>query len=256
VISFRAATILFAVLPTLISCTPELQPERNRADLIVDSAIAYHGGERYEYVDLSFNFRGREYGARREGGEFAYMNAYRDSLGLHTRWLNNTGYRQELNGTAVGVTPKDSAARAASVNSVIYFALLPGMLGTSAAKKQYLGKEEIEGEFYHKVKVTFNQEGGGEDYDDVFLYWFSVDTYTMDYLAYSYLEDEGGTRFRKAINRRRVNGLVFQDYINFRGPAPDSLDFISQLFKDGALDTLSMIEVINLRVDPILSTSN
>jgi hypothetical protein len=72
----------------------------------------------------------------------------------------------------------------------------------------------------------------------------------MDYLAYSYLEDEGGTRFRKAYNRRRVNGLIFQDYVNYKGPNPDSLEYISNLFKRGVLDTLSLIELDQLRVEP------
>jgi hypothetical protein len=125
------------------------------------------------------------------------------------------------------------------------------MLKTAAANKEFLGKEEIEGSEYFKVCVTFSKEGGGEDFDDVFLYWFSTENYAMDYLAYSYLEDEGGSRFRIAYNRRSVNGMVFQDYLNLRGPTPDSLEFISEMFKSRKLDTLSVIEVDRLGVSPL-----
>ncbi len=223
----------------------------SRGEAIVDSAIAYHGGELYENVDLSFGFRGRSYQAIRQDGKFEYINTYRDSLGNHLRRLTNEGFTQELNNEPIKLSVKDSAARAASVNSVIYFALLPGMLKTEAAKKEFVGKEEIEGNEYFKVRVTFSQEGGGEDFDDVFLYWFLTDNYAMDYAAYSYLEDEGGSRFRKAYNRRSVNGMVFQDYLNMTGPAPDSLSFISEMFKSGRLDTLSKIEVDRLAVSPL-----
>lgn len=233
------------------ACGSKPQKEESQGETIVERAIAYHGGSVYNAVDLSFRFRGRDYGVHRSEGQFAYMSSHRDSLGLHTRWLNNEGYREELNGTPLEVSSEDSAARAASVNSVIYFALLPGMLNTPAARMEFLGEEILDEKPYYKIEVTFSEEGGGEDFDDVFLYWFSKDNYAMDYLAYSYLEEEGGTRFRKAYDRRKVNGLVFQDYVNYKGPAPDSLDFISELYKVKSLDTLSLIEVDNLRVDPI-----
>ena len=73
----------------------------------------------------------------------------------------------------------------------------------------------------------------------------------MDYLAYSYLEDEVVTRFSKAFNRRTVNVLVFQDFYYLRGPSPDSLEFISDQFKNGELDTRSLIEVDRLAVSEL-----
>jgi len=228
----------------------EIKPV-SRGESIVDSAIAYHGGDLYEKVDLAFGFRGRSYQAIHQGGKFEYINTYRDSTGDHLRRLTNEGFSQELNNEILDLTEKDSTVRSASVNSVMYFALLPGMLRADAANKEFIGKEAIEGQEYFKIGVTFSKEGGGEDFDDVFLYWFSTDNYAMDYLAYSYLEDEGGSRFRKAYNRRSVNGMVFQDYLNLRGPAPDSLDFISEMFKSGKLDTLSRIEVDQLAVRPL-----
>ncbi|MCZ4408950.1 deoxyribose-phosphate aldolase [Cryomorphaceae bacterium 1068] len=251
-ISFKSLFWAAGLAAFFFSCSESTTEGRpiSRGEAIVDSAIACHGGELYENVDLSFGFRGRNYQAIRQNGNFEYTNTYRDSLGNHLRRLTNDGFTQELNNERIQLSVKDSTARAASVNSVIYFALLPGMLKTEAAKKEFVGKEEIEGNECFKVRVTFSQEGGGEDFDDVFLYWFSTDNYAMDYIAYSYLEDEGGTRFRKAYNRRSVNGLVFQDYLNMAGPTPDSLSFVSDMFKSGQLDTLSRIEVDRLAVSP------
>lgn len=251
--SFKSIFWAVGLAAFFFSCS-ESSPSADavpRGVVIVDSAIAYHGGDLYENVDLSFGFRTGTYRVIRQDGVFEYINTYRDSSGDHLRRLTNEGFSQELDNEIVDLTEKDSTARAASVNSVIYFALLPGMLKTTAANKEFVGKEEMEGKEYFKVRVTFSQEGGGEDFDDVFLYWFSIDNYAMDYLAYSYFEDDGGSRFRKAYNRRSVNGLVFQDYLNLRGPAPDSLGFISDMFRSGMLDTLSRIEVDRLAVSPL-----
>lgn len=248
--SALSAALLAAIFYSCTQTSPQVKPP-SRGEAIVDSAIAYHGGSLYESLDVSFGFRQKEYHVKRKSGRFEYTNTYRDTLGLRVRKLTNDGYTETLDGERVELTDKLTAARSASVNSVVYFALLPGMLNTAAANKAYIGKETIEGADFYKVRVTFSEEGGGEDYEDVFLYWFSTDDYAMDYLAYSYLEEEGGSRFRKAYNRRSVNGLVFQDYLNMRGPAPDSLEFISEIFKSGRLDTLSVIEVDRLRVTAI-----
>ena len=251
-IFFKKVSWVVVLTALFISCSQELPKEstQSRGEAIVDSAIAFHGGGLYENVDLSFGFRGKDFRAIRQSGNFEYINLYRDSLGNHRRRLTNEGFVEDLNNEVLFLSAKDSAARAASVNSVIYFALLPGLLNTPAATKNYLGEETIEGKEYLNVQVTFSEDGGGEDFDDVFLYWFSKEDYGMDYLAYSYLEDEGGTRFRKAYNRRSVNGLVFQDYLNMRGPSPDSLEHISGMFNSGLLDTLSRIEVDRLAVSP------
>ncbi len=234
-----------------VSCQSGETTQIDRGVVVTDSAIAFHGGDIYDRLNTSFRFRERGYQIIRQSGKYDYYSMYRDSTGNHLRHLSNSGYTQTLNGVELKLNAKDSVARSASVNSVVYFALLPGLLDSPAAKKEFLGDEVIDDKSYIKVKVTFDQEGGGEDFEDVFLYWFSKENYAMDYLAYSYLEEEGGTRFRKAINRRRVNGLVYQDYINFKGPSPDSLMFISDLFKAEKLDTLSLIELRNLRVETV-----
>ncbi len=84
-----------------------------------------------------------------------------------------------------------------SVNSVAYFALLPFRLNDAAVNKRYIGTSEIKGEPYFEIEVTFQQKGGGKDHDDVFIYWIHQQHFTMDYLAYSFIVDGGGTRFRK-----------------------------------------------------------
>jgi hypothetical protein len=249
---FKKISLAIILVAFFYSCsyTPERQLP-SRGESIVDSAIAFHGGKLYDAVELSFGFRGRDYRARIKDGSFEYTNAYRDTLGENLRRLDNSGFSQSIDGKSLILSKKDSMTRAASINSVLYFALLPGQLKSASAKKEYLGEEKIDGKVYFKVRVTFTEDGGGEDFEDIFLYWFSKDDYSMDYLAYSYLEEEGGTRFRKAYDSRSVNGLIFQNYVNFEGPTTDSLMHISEMYKSGLLDTLSLIEVDRLLVEPL-----
>ena len=51
-------------------------------------------------------------------------------------------------------------------------------------EKEEVGEDEVEGETYYEVKVTFREEGGGTDFEDEFLYWIHKENFTVDYLAY------------------------------------------------------------------------
>ena len=107
----------------------------------------------------------------------------------------------------------------------------------------------FDGEPYHAVEVTFQQEGGGKDYEDAFVYWFHTERNTMDYFGYSYEVDGGGLRFRKAYNFRTIEGIRFSDFINFKAEYPKySVHDLGSLYNQGVLEELSRIENENIQV--------
>ena len=101
--------------------------------------------------------------------------------------------------------------------------------------------------------MTFNQEGGGEDYEDVFVYWTDKQSFKIGYVAYSYNEEDGvGMRFREAYNERYVNGLRFVDYKNYKTEDPETkLTDLGKAFEKNQLKLLSKIELENIDVDLI-----
>ena len=109
----------------------------------------------------------------------------------------------------------------------------------------------IEGEPYHTVEVTFEQEGGGRDWEDRFLFWFHQDDGTMDYFSYFYTL-RGTSRFRKLINEREIGGIVFADHLNYNA---DSLGYDLQLapaaFEAGELPLASEVRIENVSVTPV-----
>jgi len=66
------------------------------------------------------------------------------------------------------------------------------------------------------VNILDNQEGGGDDFDDTYVYFFNKSTFKPDYLAYDFHVNGGGMRFREAYNERYVNGIRFVDYNNMK----------------------------------------
>jgi hypothetical protein len=231
---------------SLFSCKPD------PGERIVDDAIEAHGGAAYGSFTLAFDFRNRHYTATRDGGIFTYTREFRDSTGNITDLLNNEGFTRYLNNSVVDLPEKRKKAFTSSVNSVIYFALLPFGLNDRAVNKEWLRETEIDSKRYDVVRVTFDPTGGGSDHQDVFLYWFDQQTHTMDYLAYTYETEGGGLRFRKAVNPRVINGIRLQDYINYK-PKDETVpvDSLESMFVEGKLEILSEIKLENAVVTDI-----
>ncbi|KYG79607.1 hypothetical protein MB14_16880 [Roseivirga ehrenbergii] len=223
----------------------EKAESKSKVQEIVDEAIAFHGMEGLNDAEFSLTFRNIDYTYTNHKGIFEYTRTQIDSIGQTVfDVMNNNGLVRLTNGDTTDLTEENRAAYTRSVNSVIYFFRLPFGLNDAAVNKTYVGEKEMKGKTYYEVKVTFAQEGGGEDFDDVFLYWFDKEDYSMDYLAYLYHTDGGGMRFREAINARRVNGVLIQDYVNLK-PEDERMDImnIAELYNAGELEVLS--EIIN-----------
>lgn len=242
--------IIFGLLILIFaSCTSK---ERSKAQMIVDKAIEASGGEKFNNSVISFDFRGRHYRAERTNGVFKYTREFKDSTNTIVDVLSNDGYSRFIN-DKLAVVPDSMAPRyARSVNSVHYFAVLPFGLNDAAVNKEYLGKVEIKGKKYYEIKVFFNQDGGGDDFEDVFAYWINTENYKVDYLAYSY-QDPGEDldfRFRVAQNERFVNSIRFVDYQNYKSEVSGTTLFdLDSLYDAGQLKLLSTIENENISVD-------
>ncbi len=242
---FRKYFYLLLLFTLFYACSTHVEDAQG----IVQKSILAHGGDLYEKSKIEFDFRGRHYVAQRENGAYEYQRIFDDSLGVYHDILTNNGFKRLLNNEEVNLTEKWKGRYSNSVNSVVYFALLPFGLNDEAVNKKLLGEEDIKGKAYYKIEVTFNQEGGGEDFDDVFVYWINKDNYRMDYFGYYYHTDGGGIRFREGVNVREKGGIVFSDYINYKGPAGyKDVAGLAELFKNNKLEKLSEIRLENLEV--------
>jgi len=203
---------------------------------------------------IDFDFRDRHYKAVLNQGLFQYERSWADSLGRVQDVLTNEGFSRTVDNQPFSVSDENAKKYANSVNSVIYFALLPYFLNDPAVMKEYVGEANLDGEPYYKIRVTFQEEGGGDDHDDIFIYWFHQDTYQMDFLAYEYEREGGGSRFRKAYNQREVGGVLFADYINYKGPYPvENLADFDKMYERGDLEELSRIDLENVEVKGLSS---
>ena len=236
----------------ILSCKTEREMKELSADAIINKSIEVSGGNQFNKSIIKFHFRDKFYYASRNEKGFGLMRVTveenNDSI---FDLLSNDGFERIIN-ERENVFVEDSMITkyTASVNSVHYFSVLPHGLNDESVNKTLLAEDQIKGKDYYKVKVTFNQEGGGEDYEDVFVYWIDKQSFKADYLAYSYNEKDGvGMRFREAYNERYVNELRFVDYNNYKAENStiELLD-LGKAFENNQLKLLSKIELENVKV--------
>lgn len=219
---------------------------------IIQKSIHAHGMDTFSKKKISFEFRDKNYSVARMENSFVYTRSWQDdSLGfVQDSLVNSVDFSRYIDGEKASLSELWEGRYANSVNSVLYFTQLPLGLLDEAVIATYLGMAEVMGEPYHKIKVTFREEGGGEDFDDVYCYWIHSESFLLDYLGYEFQVDGGGTRFRKAINRTKNEGIVLQDYINYKSEDPStSILAHDQLYENGNLKELSRILNENIKVE-------
>jgi len=220
---------------------------------IIDKSIEAHGGNLFGSSKIEFDFRNKHYSVERHDGRYKFTREFTDKKGNKiTDVLDNKAFTRYINNKKMKITAERANAYSNSVNSVIYFALLPYGLNDKAVGKKLIGEVSIKGKDYYKIKITFSENGGGEDFQDVFIYWINKDTFTLDYLAYLYHVNGGGTRFREAVNSKIINGIRFSDYINYGTEGPGyNIENYDKDFEKGTLKKISEININNISVEKL-----
>lgn len=233
--------IFLLLLFTFFGCSTTTN---NRATTWIEKANIAHGTAVLNKSSFRFNFREYTYGLTQKKHTKSYSRTKLTTEGILTDTLFNGGdFKRWINQKPVKVSDSLQKLYSESINSVLYFIQLPKVLKDAAVQARYLGEEDLLGEPYVRLQVTFQQEGGGVDYQDEYRYWIHQKTHLIDFLAYRFYSEKGGTRFRKVSHRERVNGMIFQDYENFSPPTPfPPLDSIASLYTKGKLKKVSDIQ--------------
>jgi hypothetical protein len=225
------------------------------ANEIINESIAVSVGKVFDsaVVSINFDFRNIQYKSTYTSNTKVLRRLTINDNDTILDFLKGERFQRYINEKPVFVEDSMAIKYSASVNSVHYFSVLPYGLNDKAVNKKLIGEERIKGKDYYKIEVTFSQEGGGEDFEDVFIYWINKASFKPDYLAYSYNEDDGkGMRFREAYNERYVNDLRFVDYNNYKSEDKKFyLIDLAKAFNNNSLKLLSKIELQNVEVDLI-----
>ena len=244
----------------LASCSGEIVTEKpitNLQNETLDAAIEIiakmreaHGVKNIDGKEITFSFRDKVYSRYSFNNQYGYSRSALNEEGkMVIDFWRGDDFKRTINNVEVQITDKEENTYKNSINSVFYFALLPLSLSDPAVNVELLGDSKLKGKKYTKFRVTFDEEGGGEDFNDVFIYWMNKETNTMDFLAYQYFTEGGGIRFREAYNPREVGGFLFQDYNNFKPTTGIELIDMDKAFEMGEMEQVSEIVLEDIKVN-------
>lgn len=236
----------------LASCDTKTKQNRgSNVDLIINNCRQVYGSDLINTSNISFRFRDYSYSWAFKDGKRIQIRATIDSAGNQVTdyWIGEDFYRL-INQDTLDLSKNWIKKYKNSINSVFYFAFLPKALTDQAVHASLLGEVKLKQEPYYKIKVTFSEEGGGDDYQDIFIYWIHREKFKLDYLAYQYFTEGGGMRFRVVKNHHKVGDLIFQDYYNYQ-PKKEFSNFlvIDSLYINDKLQLVSEIELEDIQVE-------
>jgi len=237
---------IFSLL-ILISCKPA---EANlTAQQIIDKTIVFSGVDKVVNSEITFKFRDIQYAAIRKNESFKLQRYFiKDSIAI-VDGLTNNGYERLENTKRVEVADSMISRYSNSINSVHYFSVLPYGLNDKAVQKKILESSIIKGKEYYKIEISFSENGGGEDFEDVFIYWIGKENFLIDYLAYSYHTNGGGIRFRVLKEQCVKGGIRFVDYYNYK-PIDTEISLLDtdKAFENNELKKVSEIILKDIKV--------
>lgn len=239
---------LLFILMIAVSCKPT--EKKLTAQEIIDKTILYSGADLVANAEISFNFRNRTYVAHRKNGIYKLrrFEIYKDSI-VTEDVLTNNGFKRLINTKPIILSDSNKMKYSNAVNSVHYFSVLPFGLNDKAVHKKLLASSTIHNKEYYKIEITFSEDGGGEDFEDVFIYWIGKNDFLIDYLAYSYHTNGGGKRFRVLKEQCTKNGIRFVDYYNYK-PLDKNIALVNidEAFENNQLKKVSEIVLEDIDV--------
>lgn len=236
--------LLILIVLFFNSCAKKTQ--QFTAHEIINQSIKVANFNKVSNAKISFDFRGVSYTATRNNG-FYTLTKQKDSL---LDILTNKNFTRKIDNKTQLLSDSLTNIYKNSLNSVHYFSVLPFGLNDKAVQKKKLADEIINGKDYYKVQVTFSENGGGDDFEDVFVYWFLKENFQLDYLAYEYHTNGGGIRFRAVNKENLVKEIRFTNYDNYK-PKNNRiiLKNTGKAFENGQLEKISEINLENITVN-------
>ncbi len=213
---------------------------------IVGRALQFHGSEMLEQsnVSLTVTSKSGSFGVIAQPGpvfDYTIFSGSSDNS-VVTRHTNKPG-EPELTVTE-GDQPveiSDPQVTRDFVSARMYFLFFPYRLLDPDTTLTDLGMETWGSRELHKVRLTF-ASGTSTNADQGFLFWFDPETAQLQQFAYTF---DGGVRFRKMVNARRVAGVLIADHENYAHDENVSVNVVTPEFASGMklLSTVALSDV-------------
>lgn len=242
----RFAYILLFIVPILVgSCQSNAEQEPN-GKTIIERSITVYGGEpffnsvvKFQVDDLHYNL------IRKDHLTDFTVNRMKDSMDLMGRYRNGL-LEYYVDGQLQEMGTYNLRILRGKLDGFTYMNSVPHVLIQNAITLTRQDDITIRNKSYWVVEALWTKIEGQEQ-DRLYLY-IQPETYQIHYTS-EQLEITGGNPiFKRYLNFREVNGLLFSDYYSFALKDSISLDKVYQKYELADLRELEHIQLTNIEV--------
>ncbi len=228
---------------------------------IIERAIEFHGGDAYRNRQIRMTLSSKsgrfELDVVRDGGR--YDDRVIDSVDGSRRVtrITNDTVERTVGGEAQPLDDDQRRRLRSFVDARVYFPLLPYGLAAPEVRSTDQGVESWSGRSLQRVKVTF-EPGSSDGADSEYAFWFEPESGRLRQYAYTF---DGGLRFRRLYNYRRVGGILFfdADNLGIDGDGPFTVDQVTPAMaaaecgesSGDCLRPISRVELSDIEVAPL-----
>ena len=181
---FSFSKFVFPILLLSFACQ---SPKSKKVEEIINTVVVNSGFDSAIF-SVNFDFRDHHYSLKQKPSFYSFSRSIiQNEIEVKDVMTPNQPLKRYLDGVPIKISDSIRGVYSNSLNSVMYFFQLPKPLQDPSVIKVLMSSIEINGYSYWTIKVTFKEEGGGEDYQDEYRYWINQNNYEIDFLAYNYL---------------------------------------------------------------------
>ena len=129
--------LIFLIIISFLACKNKSQ--QKSAAKVLSKAIAYAGGKKFDNSQISFDFRDKHYEVKRYKAAWMMSRSFQEDSNFINDVYTKEGFERKVNEQRIIVADSMAFKYIESINSVIYFALLPYKLNDAAVQKERLG---------------------------------------------------------------------------------------------------------------------
>lgn len=130
----------------------------SKSDAIIEEAIRVSGYKDYTAFKAEFDIENTHYIVTQSKERFSYERIFKDSILTIHDILNNKGFMRMAD-TLTEILPESEARRlSSSLDSTVFFALIPECLGDAAFIKNYLGQDSFQSQLFDLFEIKSSVE--------------------------------------------------------------------------------------------------
>lgn len=221
--------LILILMFTIGSCKNTSQEKEEHSQIeIVNKTFQAHGRSTFDSHKITFTVGNTTYSQEQENGRaIQSFSRYKDNI--EHKGTYSGGYIEYFidgNLQEEGSYPAPMLEK--SLYGFLYAANLPLSLATNDIRYRKLDEVEIRNKTYFTIQAS-NVEMPSK-IDDQFILYINTEDFLVEYIALNHSLSGSMTQFRRLINTRKINDVIFQDYIIFT-PRDKELP-LSMLYKE------------------------